>query len=242
MSVGPSNYGHLGDNFVLEGLAHRITPFNTEKTGKKVDSEKMYENLMTRFRFGGLDKPGIYLDETVRRMCITHRRLFSQLANTLWSEGKEDKAAQVVAYAEEAVPASSLPHSYNCGSVDLARIWAQLGKTEEVEKIIMPMAQNVGEYIEWYLSMPDLMLMANDKECLYYYYQLPHMAEVLELAGSQKTDDLNKKIESYAMALQTRLYRASGADRHAVPEHSPTEVDSDMEDLDDVFEEDDEEE
>ena len=68
VSVGKSNYGNLGDNFVQEGLANRITPFNTKQSGRTIDTEKMYDNLMNRFRFGGLETPGLYLDETVMRI------------------------------------------------------------------------------------------------------------------------------------------------------------------------------
>ena len=34
----------------------------------KIDSEKMYDNLMNKFKFGGIDKPGIYIDENAMRM------------------------------------------------------------------------------------------------------------------------------------------------------------------------------
>ncbi|MCR4995231.1 MAG: DUF2723 domain-containing protein, partial [Bacteroidales bacterium] len=74
MTVGSENYGNLGNNFVQEGLANRITPFNTKVSGKRVDTERMYDNMMNRFKFGGIDNPDIYLDETVLRMCYTHRR------------------------------------------------------------------------------------------------------------------------------------------------------------------------
>ena len=36
ISVSKSNYGNLGDNFVQEGLANRITPFNTKQSGEDV--------------------------------------------------------------------------------------------------------------------------------------------------------------------------------------------------------------
>ena len=71
-TVGSDNYMNLGDNFVQEGLAYRITPFNTKAPGaKNFDTEKTYNNVMNRFKWGGLDKPGLYIDETVMRMCYT---------------------------------------------------------------------------------------------------------------------------------------------------------------------------
>ena len=49
ITVGKDNYGDLGDNFVLEGLVNRITPFNTKANGKNIDTEKMYDNMMHKF-------------------------------------------------------------------------------------------------------------------------------------------------------------------------------------------------
>ena len=102
ISVGTQNQLGLGNHFIQEGLAHRFTPFNWEKLGRvlksdvgqgfAIDSEKMYDNLMNKFKFGGIDNPDIYLDETVLRMCYSHRRMFSQLAKQLLLEGKNEKA------------------------------------------------------------------------------------------------------------------------------------------------------
>mgnify|MGYP001775414859 FL=1 len=70
LTVGSDNYMNLGDNFVQEGLVNRITPFTTNVEGaKNFDSEKTYDAVMNRFKFGGLSTKGIYLDETVMRMC-----------------------------------------------------------------------------------------------------------------------------------------------------------------------------
>ena len=70
-------------------------------TDKDMDTDKMYENIMTRFAFGGVDNPNIYLDETVARMCYTHRRMIAQLATRLLEEGGGDKVARLIAYAEK---------------------------------------------------------------------------------------------------------------------------------------------
>ena len=79
ITVGSENHLGMDNHFVQEGLAYRFTPFETDKLNSKIDSEKMYDNLMNKFKFGGIDKPGIYIDENVMRMCYTHRRIFTQL-------------------------------------------------------------------------------------------------------------------------------------------------------------------
>ena len=92
ITVGRENQLGMDKHFIQEGLASRFTPFETKKLGTTVDSEKMYDNLMNKFKFGGIDKPGIYIDENVMRMCYTHRRVFAQLIEQLMKEGKKDKA------------------------------------------------------------------------------------------------------------------------------------------------------
>ena len=91
VTVGEENFMNLGDNFVQEGLANRITPFTTNVPGaKNFDTMKTYHNMMERFRYGGLSVPGLYIDETVMRMCYTHRRLFATLALHLIAEGGDE--------------------------------------------------------------------------------------------------------------------------------------------------------
>ena len=98
VSVGDENYINLGDNTITEGLVYRITPFTTSHDGRNIDgvknfdTEKTYDNVMHRFKFGGIDKKGIYIDETVMRMCYTHRRIMGKLALELINEGKEKQA------------------------------------------------------------------------------------------------------------------------------------------------------
>ena len=91
ITVGADNHLNLTNNFLQEGLAYRITPFDNAKLGRRIDSEKMYDNLMNKFKFGGIDNPDIYLDETVLRMCDTHRRLFVQLASQLIKKARKTK-------------------------------------------------------------------------------------------------------------------------------------------------------
>ena len=212
MTVGPENKATIQDFFVQEGLAYRITPFNTTKSGKNIDTEKMYENLMTRFAFGGIDKPGLYIDETVMRMCCTHRRIFSQLASRLVQEGKLDKAAKVVEKVEKVIPPSNVPHSYSSGSLELARVWNTIGDKKEACDIAYPVAKQAAEYLEWYLSLPNKMILLSEKDCMYYLYQLHSALGVMESAGSDKTMELSKQLDLYNQMLQAKLYGSVGMD------------------------------
>ena len=100
MTVGDSNFPRvLKKNFVHEGLAYRITPFDWSKAGydpmsgeHPVDIDRFYDNVMNRFKWGGVkEADDYYADETVRRMISTHRNLVSQLATDMLTAGEPDE-------------------------------------------------------------------------------------------------------------------------------------------------------
>ena len=206
-TVGSDNYGSLGNNFVREGLADRITPFNTKKSGMTMDTERMYDNLMNKFRFGGLDNPDIYLDETVLRMCYTHRRLFATLAMQLMREGKEEKALEVVRYAKEVIPAETVSHNYMSGSMDLARVWLMHGEKQEAEGIVTDIATNACEYLDWYATLKPRVQQSCAQDILYNVYQLSNAVEILESAESANLKEMEEKLQAYHIMFSGYLYR-----------------------------------
>jgi hypothetical protein len=161
-TVGSENYVGLENFFLQEGLAYRITPFNFRELGiapqggYAVDSETMYENLMNRFKFGGMNNPGIYIDETIARMGYTHRRLYTMLATQLLREGKKEKALAVLDKCEEEFPASILPHNFwQSQSYLIGQTYLALGETEKGMNVLSQIADNEIEYLTWYLSLND---------------------------------------------------------------------------------------
>ena len=203
-TVGAENYMNLGDNFVQEGLVYRITPFDTKQSGKTVDTERMYNNLMNKFKFGGLDNPDIYFDETVWRMCLTHRRLFSQLAMELIKEGKKDKALKVMEYAEKAIPAKTLPHSMQGGSIEMAKAWNILGKPAEAEKIAVAVGNTAKEYMNWYLSLNTSRLIQSSRDCMMNLYVLDEVSGILENCKSQKATEYRAALQTYMQQCMER--------------------------------------
>ena len=167
ITVGSENHLGMDNHFIQEGLAYRFTPFEMDKLNSKIDTEKMYENLMTKFKFGGIDKPGIYIDENVMRMCYTHRRVFSQLIGQLIKEGKKDKALIALDYAEKMIPASNVPYDWANGAFQLAEAYYQVEQTEKANKIIDALANKSLEYMIWYLSLNEYQLSIAGENFMY---------------------------------------------------------------------------
>jgi len=186
-TVGSDNYMNLGDNFVQEGLANRITPFTTNIDGatidgvKNFDTKRTYDNLMHRFKLGGLDKKGLYLDETVMRMCYTHRRIYVQLAMNLLAEGDTKKAAEVLAFLDKNIPEYNVPHKYESGSLDEARVYAGLGQTKKAVAIINKLWNTSEQYLRWYCNLDGDRFIASQRDCYMHFYI---MNSILQFAGS----------------------------------------------------------
>ena len=139
------------------GMAYQITPIKTDMSYRgdiPCNTDKMYENVMTKFQWGGLDKakPGsLYLDETIRRMVTTTRTTLVSLAETLIEEGRTaqtgleagnanflgkdaksyaadrfTKARKVLDLMMEKLPAKASPYAIQMGQ-HIAMAYAALG-------------------------------------------------------------------------------------------------------------------
>jgi len=194
VSVGDDNYINLGNNTITEGLAYRITPFTTTNNGRPIegaknfDTKRTYDNVMHRFKFGGLETPGLYLDETVMRMCYTHRRIMAKLALELINEGKEKEAREVLEFTAKKIPTYNVPHSYSSGSLDMARSWAALGDKKKAMDIVKPMWTNSSQYMFYYSSLNGVRFKSAENDAIMHFYILQQLISLAQSIDKSWTD------------------------------------------------------
>lgn len=205
MTVGEDNYMNLGDNFIQEGLANRISPFTTKGGAKNFDTEKTYNNMMHRYRYGGMSTPGVYIDETVMRMCYTHRRLFAKLALSLIAEGKNDKALKVLEKSSKELPEYNIPLDYISGGNDIAKAYALLGQNAKAKQIINKVWNNAFEYATWYLSLNGNNFSMSQNDVLTQLYIMREILSVSELVDK----NLAKK-QTVTLNMLMNLYQSKG--------------------------------
>ena len=150
---------------------------------------------MNKYKFGGIENPDVYLDENVRRMCFTHRRMFAQVIGQLLKEGKKDKAVKALEYCEKVIPTTTIPSDYQSGSKDLAQAWFAVGNKEKGAAILDDMANNSLEYITWYLSMSNKRLALSTQECLYHFYLLDDISKIMETNGLEQAKEYTNKFK-----------------------------------------------
>ena len=145
-TVGSDMYMNLRNQFSLEGLAYRITPGIVNETG--VNTEVTFDNMMNKFKWGGIENPKVYMDENNMRMAKTFRITFGELIFALIDEGKDDKALEALEYCLKVIPASTIPMTEE--SVMLTDAYYRLGKPEKAEELITLISDRANKGLSWY--------------------------------------------------------------------------------------------
>lgn len=210
ISVGEATKLKFDNYFVQEGLAFRFTPFDYKKwgdvegeSGYAIDTEKLYENVMNRYKYGGLNTPGLYLDETTLRICYSHRRLFAQLAKELVKQGDSIRAKHVLAYAEQAIPAYNVPEIYESGSYEIAVAYASTGEKAKATSLLNHLIAESEDYINWAFSLGDNRIEMVQRDCMYKFWQWNQYNELLRNTNEELYKQSDQRFEQkYAVFTQ----------------------------------------
>tara|TARA_B100001250_G_scaffold114092_1_gene96547 strand:+ start:1610 stop:4708 length:3099 start_codon:yes stop_codon:yes gene_type:complete len=143
ITVGRDNYMGLQKYFQLEGLAYRLVPYSVaSKDGQTgiVHTEKMYERLMNKFEWGGLNNPDLYFDETNTRMVMNFRNNYSRLAESLYQKAEKEKAIAVLDKCMDEFPGNVVNLSYF--SIPIVDLYYKLGEVEKGNEVLAAMIEN----------------------------------------------------------------------------------------------------
>lgn len=201
-TLGSDNEAGLSQYLLTEGLAARVTPFVQPE--RAIDSERMYRNMMQRFRYGNVAAPGIYLDQTVMRMCYTHRAKFVDLAGQLLREGKKDKARKALEKCEQVLPERNIPYDmmsvgydFGTGTILLADYWKQVGRSDKAEAILASVAKTQREYMDWYNTLSPRQVESYGLDIERRYLFLASCLDGLGKLGSKKTVSLQRYLNQF---------------------------------------------
>jgi len=115
VTIGPDSYVGLQDYFRLEGLAWRLVPVRYGSRGGQpvgIARDIMYENVMEKFQWGGMDSEGeIYMDENNRRMATNIRLQMTNLAEAFTRAGAPEKGLEVLDLLLRSTPSRNVPFS-----------------------------------------------------------------------------------------------------------------------------------
>jgi tetratricopeptide (TPR) repeat protein len=155
VTVANSNMIGLRDYLTMEGLVFRVNP----KDHDSIDPDRIRESLFDTFQghFRGIDNPKVHFDDNIQKLLQNYRSAFLQLAyyysmlpdtgtsitapeslserRAEFSElSNRDKALTVLETMDQVIPESVRPISNPDLSVQLGRMYSDLGKPEELRK------------------------------------------------------------------------------------------------------------
>ncbi len=103
-----SPYSDLGfQNYLrTDGLTYRLVPVKNSE----VNEDWAYNTMMTKFRFGNANVPGVYFDEENRRHLNTIRMQYAQVANDLADKNRKDDAKRLLNKVDSMMLPQNFPY------------------------------------------------------------------------------------------------------------------------------------
>lgn len=156
ITVGRNKYMNLQDYFQIEGFAYRFVPIKTTSLPQqlqfgRVETDLMYDNLMNKFEWGGMNDPGVYLDENNTRMMTNIRNSFNRLASGLITEGKNEMAIEVIDRCLELVPIDLISPGYF--ATELAASYYKAGAKEKGKATMEQILEIYDNELGYYFSL-----------------------------------------------------------------------------------------
>ncbi|MCX6352410.1 MAG: DUF2723 domain-containing protein [Bacteroidetes bacterium] len=210
ITSGPGDYLNLGAYLQQEGLAYRIVPFkkvgpDNRSQDTRTESSIMYNNVMKKFKFGGIDKGNPLVDYVTNRQCNNMRGLFTRLGEYLLNEGQKEKCIEVVDKCLKEIPESAVPYDYFCEP--LAELYVHAGATEKGRKLGLHMADILSGELDYYSRASSKMQPSVGGEI---QRALSGLRRLQRLAEQYKMDDLMAKVKPSVEMYQAKFGQDTG--------------------------------
>lgn len=188
---------NLNEYVVQEGNAYRLLPVkNPNPRSEFVNTEIMYHNVMTEFRFRGLDDPKVYNSIDHRNFALNHRSTFNSLANALIRKGELEKAKEVLNKSLEAIPDISIPYDYT--SSQTVKLLYRLGENEKAKEIAEVIGERANEALTYFGRYNISIGNETQKNLLI-------LNDLVNTMKSENENELAQKFEEYFMSHYSKI-------------------------------------
>ena len=195
ITASRENYLNLEPFLHREGLAYRLIPATgrgNDLFSGNVNTEVMYENVMNKFRWGGIENQTVYIDENVERMLSNFRYTFATLANALVGSGKLDSAKIVVDRCMELMPDKIVP--FNASLLPVIQIYYELGEIDTANSLLTALSVRTDKELTYFndiktFSQAKFSTIASD-----YNFSIRLIYNLFTMARSYKQDELAGKM------------------------------------------------
>ncbi len=205
LSAGHSSVFGLEDYFQLEGLAYRLVPIK-HKAGRyeagRIDTDILYENLMTRFKYGRMEQPDVFLDNFHQRtMSIIRLRFrFKRLADEFIAKGDTSKAVEVLDRIVNLTPHENLP--YDMFVPGIVESYYKAGENEKADVLFDKLLDISDQYLTYYTGFNESKYSSVKDKALYYFQVANNLGE---LAKRNKRSEQQEKVKNILTKYENKL-------------------------------------
>ena len=192
----------LEEYFQLEGLAYRLVPVKSQNKSwldyGRIDTDILYDNMIKKFVWGGAKEKGVNIDYNHKRTLIVvkARMNYARLAKAFVSEGKNEKALEVLDYCMETLPLDKL--SYDPYVADVIEAYFAAGATEKALAMSQAMTGFYFEHLDYYLKQNQYIINSAEFEIQTAIQYTSRVANACKLNGKPElAEEINKKLEGY---------------------------------------------
>ncbi|MBA3662993.1 MAG: DUF2723 domain-containing protein [Bacteroidetes bacterium] len=203
VTTGEESYLGLKSYWQLEGLVYRFVPIKQTEgeaaAGGRVNTEVMYNNVMNKFLWGGMDKKVVSLDENCLRVAGDLKMQMSTLATALIKEGETKKARNVLDKCLTMMPERNVP--YDANILKICDAYYQLNENRKASELTCKLFGIYENDLKVYNSQEEV-------ERASYSNQIAEAEEILQrvvdLTKRFKEDDLNKELAARLGKIATK--------------------------------------
>jgi len=151
-----------------------------------IDSKQLYDFLMNKVSWSSFNNPRVYLNDENIRLTINFKNNFVRLAGQLLVEHKKDSAIRVLDKCLEVMPHKTIPFNYYV--MPIARLYYSLGEVNKGNNIVMKMAYQYEQELNYFISFPPDIAPSVELEkqkdimILYETYRILRLANQNDLA------------------------------------------------------------
>ncbi|HKL38188.1 MAG TPA: DUF2723 domain-containing protein [Bacteroidales bacterium] len=206
VTVGPDKYFNLDPYFQMEGLSYHLTPLESSSSRGQpggVNTDRMFDVMMNKFRWGNIEEPDVYLDDDNRRMLTSFRSHFARLASQLVKEGKRDSARQVMDLCLEKISDENV--AYDFFMMPFIKNYYRIGDHEAARKHMKLLLDNLYGEMNYFVELgPYSQQFPSDIQR--NMYALKNLSDLADEYGDQelKTEILSH-FDRYMKALEGNL-------------------------------------
>ncbi len=200
----------LSQYAIEEGMASRLIPARNPNPSKDyVNTAVMYDNMINKFSYRGLDNPKVYYNEDYRGFVQNHRGALNALAEALideyeletsstveqvpseGGESKKEKAKKVLYFSLERMPDQAVP--YDLTQTTTVELLLRIGEKDKALEIANTLAARADEMVG-YLIRTNAGITIELRKNMFIINDLQRiMAENGEVDFAKKLEEMYEK-------------------------------------------------